>query len=391
MFAKKVRDSTTSLGTISWTDDLQAVSYKDICDLRITSFREFIAKKVEACQALLQGLLLCHPLEQREDLGVEFRMHHLVDNAAETAKGWSFLQHPENRKGPLPDRDRWLLERVLTQAWLQEEFCYPGKTGQAMWRPKAVRAYMSKVDAFLEMLLLLMHITAGQPARSTELLGLRYMNTIYGHHRNIFIDRGLVSTVLSYHKGYNVTGSTKIIHRYLPSEVGELLVFYLWLVLPFCQKLDLLASRRSAPPSPFLWAHDNGKDCWSSARLSRVIERGFKDDLQQKINISTYRHLAIAISRKHLACGGFKRDYGLENSTLDKQAAHSSLTASSVYARGLGEAPGHIEERKSEYRAVSYEWHRFLGFAAPSLPPRKRPLEESGAPTAKRPHRAWDF
>jgi hypothetical protein len=53
------------------------------------------------------------------------------------------------------------------------------------------------------------------------------MNTIYRHYRNIFIDRRLVSTVLSYYKGYNVTGSTKIIYRYLPSKVGELLVFYL--------------------------------------------------------------------------------------------------------------------------------------------------------------------
>jgi hypothetical protein len=50
------------------------------------------------------------------------------------------------------------------------------------------------------MLLLLMHITAGQPARSIELLGLRYMNMIYEHYRNTFLDRGLVSIVLSYQR-----------------------------------------------------------------------------------------------------------------------------------------------------------------------------------------------
>ena len=29
--------------------------------------------------------------------------------------------------------------------------------------------------------------------------------------------------VTRYHKGYNLTGNLKIIHRYLPREVGELL------------------------------------------------------------------------------------------------------------------------------------------------------------------------
>jgi hypothetical protein len=94
-------------------------------------------------------------------------------------------------------------------------------------------------------------ICSGQPARETEILSIRHMNTVHGHHRNIFIENGMVSTVTSYHKGYNVTGSTKIIHRYLPKKVGELPVYYLWLILPFCQQLELLAFRNSAQTSPF--------------------------------------------------------------------------------------------------------------------------------------------
>jgi hypothetical protein len=62
----------------------------------------------------------------------------------------------------------------------------------------------------------------------------------------------MVSTVTTYHKGYSVSGNTKIIHWYLPREVGELLIYYLWLVQPFCKKLELLVLRRKDPPSPFL-------------------------------------------------------------------------------------------------------------------------------------------
>ena len=49
----------------------------------------------------------------------------------------------------------------------------------------------------------------------------------------MFIEDGMVVFVTRYHKGYEVKGDVKIIHRYLLREVGELVVWYLWLVLPF--------------------------------------------------------------------------------------------------------------------------------------------------------------
>jgi hypothetical protein len=90
-----------------------------------------------------------------------------------------------------------------------------------------VQAYFDKVDAFLKQLLLLIYITGGQLLRGTELIGLQHSNTTQGQHCGIFVEEGLISTVTSYYKGYNITGSTNIIHQYLPKEVSELLVYYL--------------------------------------------------------------------------------------------------------------------------------------------------------------------
>lgn len=87
---------------------------------------------------------------------------------------------------------------------------------------------------------MLVHLTSGQPARGTEIISLRHVNTI--HHRNLFVEDGLVAIVTSYHKGYTCTGSTKIIHRYLPKEVGELLVYYLWLILLFAKHVSTVTS-----------------------------------------------------------------------------------------------------------------------------------------------------
>ncbi|KAH7147240.1 hypothetical protein DER46DRAFT_458765, partial [Fusarium sp. MPI-SDFR-AT-0072] len=50
---------------------------------------------------------------------------------------------------------------------------------------------------------------------------------------NIFIKNRLVSFMTSYYKGYTITGITKIIYYYLPSKVGELLVYYIWLIMLF--------------------------------------------------------------------------------------------------------------------------------------------------------------
>lgn len=378
MYAKKIRDSTTSLGHIEWTNDGQSVSYKDVSNFRVQAMRTLVRTQVTQAQTQLEELLLLDPIaEHRQDLDIHIRMHQLVDRPAESSRGWSFLDHRDNRDGPLPHRRRWLLERVLRNERLRERFIDAFKADDIVWRRPEAVGYKLQVDAFLEQLLLLIHLTSGQPARGTEILSLRYKNSLHGQIRNVFLEDGLVSTVTSYHKGYAVTGSTKIIHRYLPREVGELLIYYLWLVLPFVQALNLLALGDDSPPSPFLWA--KGRGSWDSNRLSSVLSREFKAHLGVRMTIPVYRHLSIAISRKHLPCGGFKRDYGLENTKFDAQSAHSSWTAGCIYARGLEEAPGHVKSRKALYRTVSQEWHGFLGFATSLKQAEKRPLTEVGS------------
>lgn len=47
---------------------------------------------------------------------------------------------------------------------------------------------------------------------------------------------------------------------------------------------------------------------------------------------------------------------------LDEQSSHGTLRAGLAYARGLEEAPGHVESARGEYRALSREWYAFLGF-----------------------------
>jgi hypothetical protein len=372
-YGKKVQNTTTSLGYIYWSDDEQTLTYKEL-RLSMGGLRQFIRTEVALAQLDLERLFLLHEEESREAIIPTLELQALHDDPTNNQRGWNFLQDPRNSSQLRAPGKQWLMERVLNTLWLREEFLELRKSdSQVVWRASAVDSYLRQVDQFLERLLLLIHLTAGQPGRATELLGLRHKNTVHGRHRSIYLEHGLVSTVTAYHKGYSVSNSTKIIHRYLPKPVSELVVYYLWLVLPFWQAMARLARRQSRAQSAFLWPCGDGT--WDSSRLRTVLQREAEIHLQTKLNILSYRHAAIAISRVHLKCGGFKRDYGTDDAAFNEQASHSPWTAGTIYARGLQEAPGHVEARRQRYRAISREWHAFLGFET-YLGPRKRSWEE---------------
>ena len=369
----KVRDNTTALGHIIWTDDGEHLSYKNF-ELSMTALRWFMRDQVELAQKQLHDLLLLPPdrdAESRADTVPPVRLRELKDDPTVNTPDWSFLLDKRN-EDQLAGHDRWLLRRIRDHGWLRKQFLDgPHST---TWKKKRVKSYLDAIQTFLQRLLLLVHMTGGQPARGTELLTLQWRNSQHGIRRNIFLENGLVTFVTSYHKGYSITGSTKIIHRYLPPEVSELLVYYLWLVVPFVKQLECLTPgfEPTSTTSSLLWSRSitdksgHRQDVpWPSKCLSDVLAKEFSQHLSTRASIIVWRHSAIAITRRHLGRLGFKRDYDGKEEILnvaDHQAAHSSMLAGQLYARGIEEAPGHIAPIRAEYRAISRAWHSCLGF-----------------------------
>lgn len=367
-YGKRIQNTSTSLGYLVWSDDGESLQYRELA-LTIGGLRQFVRTQVELAQRDLERLFLLGEDDQRESVIPAVRLDQLSDDPVNNKRGWNFLKDPRNRAVLPTAGGRWLLDRVLRSDALRKEFTEIRECdSRVVWRPPVVAEYLELVDRFLQRLLLLIHITGGQPARGTEIIALRHSNTPEGRHRNIFIEHGLVSTVTSYHKSQSVTNSIKIIHRYLPREVSELIVYYLWLILPFTETADMLArgsDRRIR--SAFLWPREAGH--WDAARLGVILKQEAHTHLKTKLNVVSWRHAAIGISRMHLKnCGGFKRDYGADDQGADQQAAHGSWAAGTIYARGLQEAPGVIESRRVRFRAVSREWHGFLGFEPPARP-----------------------
>jgi hypothetical protein len=161
-------------------------------------------------------------------------------------------------------------------------------------------------------------------------------------------------------------GTTKIIHRFLPKEISEMVVYYLWLILPFRQYLESLRTATFKAPSSLLWSDSKisgrGKKKWDGGRAAVVLETESSMILKSKLGIRVYRHVAIAMARKHIRKDHFKEVSLEEDDIWDEQAVHQGNTAGTTYARELHDAPGVVESRREGFRRISQEWHLFLGF-----------------------------
>jgi superfamily II DNA helicase RecQ len=389
-YGLKIHYNTTSRGHVEWTGG-DKLLYKGL-QFNMAQFRGMVhGLATESRRLLMEELMFGNSKAAEPIPGVPWES--MRDNPTDERPGWNFLKDHRTRM-PV-DGEKWLFERVGKDARIRDRFMKPGSRSGV--DRAAVERYMGRVVEFREKLAVLMHIVEGQPARWPELASIRHSNTVKGGLRNMGIEDGMVYVATRYHKGYNISGDIKIIHRYLPREVGELVVWYLWLVLPFQQRLEAMVWEKEAVSSHMWPADPNGRK-WTSERFREALKRESRLGLGQELTIAAYREIAIGISRRFLRRStAFRTEEGDENeewneenlgsSIADEQAGHTAHIAGMIYARGIMEQAGAVADRRQQFRASSTDWHRFLGFQdveeEKSSKKRKRAPFESEADEAR--------
>lgn len=366
-YGLKIHYNTTSRGHVEWVGR-EELLYKSL-QFSMAQFRGMVHGLAAESRRLLMDELLFGNSRAAEPIP-SVPWDSLRDNPTDERPGWNFLKDHRTRM-PV-NGERWLFERVGQDAAIRDRFTK--RETRSGIDKQEVERYMDRVVAFREKLAVLVHIVEGQPARWPELGSVRHSNTVKGGHRNIFIEDGMVVFVTRYHKGYNVSGDVKIIHRYLPREVGELLVYYMWLVLPFQQRLEAMVWEKEVISS-HMWPADPSGRKWTSDRFREALKRESTTGLGQALTIAAYREIAIGISRRFLrASTAFRTEEGENNEewneenaaafVADEQAGHTAHVAGMVYARGIMEQAGAVADRRRQFRMSSTDWHRFLGFQA---------------------------
>ncbi|KAK5138747.1 hypothetical protein LTR04_004236, partial [Oleoguttula sp. CCFEE 6159] len=342
----------------------------------------------------------------------------LDDNPSETqTKGWNFLQNTRNTfevKGK-----EWLYERALEDERLRRKFIRREQDDRSssgdpdiQWSIDGVRDYYEAIKKFKEWLLVLVHMTAGAPARGTEVVSIQYENGVDDKgHRGIFVEGGLVSFITSYHKGYSASKKVKIIHRYVPKEVSEIVVYYLWLVQPFVKSLQMVVQGQNEFKA-FLWepkpeeewsdGEDEGSDedaeeiridpvvewgddeneemdddiqvqgqqgrerqepsnpdgFWDTDRVRSAIQKAKWTMMKAKISTSMWRHIHPAIHRELTRSKEIVQMLDLIYENKDKesrdanadQSGHTKEIEERIYGRELKESPFHTMSERQEFR-----------------------------------------
>ncbi|KJZ69027.1 hypothetical protein HIM_11586 [Hirsutella minnesotensis 3608] len=422
-YGMKIRYTTPGSETIDWRGD-QIVHGR--VKLRMSELSDMMHSLVAEARRTLARLTLTDDEDEKEEAKRDYAhpaaMQEMLpripwskieDQHGESELEHSFLRHEENEWWTQPGRG-WIKDRILASAGRRKAWLAEPLDERCPYREHAVRGYERAVERFREQVFLAIHMLGGQPARSSEILGLRIWNTANAGVRNIFIHEGMVCFVTMYHKGFRKTGKAKVIHRYLPREVGELLVWYMWLVLPFWQNVQgrIKQKRRR---SAFLWADEvvsagGGRERrvrevmgvagapegdgdqeereeeaafmewfrepkWTGDRARRVMQRYSAQFSGQELNISAWRQIAIGISNRFFnkvfgaddgGDGDFDEDGNgnLVDSIYDLQAGHGSHVAGLIYARLFGQGELGTMRSREQFRKVSMQWHRFFGFGA---------------------------
>ncbi|KAL6160848.1 hypothetical protein ACJQWK_11971 [Exserohilum turcicum] len=242
------------------------------------------------------------------------------------------------------------------------------QTSDGRWRIKKVHEYLRQMDRFLELLLGCVHIESGQPARGLEIVTMRHCNRLL-QDRNIFIIDGTVMTVVRYHKSQSQWDKPKVVPRFLPPRVGQIMALYLSYLQPFRE--FLVVSVLNGGLDDYVWSNEQG--AWNTNRLTRVLKRETGKRLGVELHTLDYRHTAVGIGRVMVGESfgkGYQDEIGEideaevdedEEDLIELQNARSTVMGVGNYSVSI-DIVKHLSTRSIDaFRALSTAWHRFLG------------------------------
>jgi len=369
-YAYIVAQNTQMEPNIWWDDNHQSVTYRNV-QISMDEFRGLMKDQLQKATVILEQEL-CFTNTDYPLPAIDLRA--ILDQQRKSQPKYSFLMEEENGLG---NAKRWLDRRVRNDPKLLETFADP-QSGELRWKQRSLQRYEASVQKFLEHLLLLFHMTSGQPAREPEILSMRWRNgdTI----RNIFVDHGLVVGIPRYHKTRSTTREDRPIPRFLPIMVSKLVVWYLTIVIPFRYAL-LRRTDSGMHLSSFLWANSSDPNQpWKPEKMSRIMGRQSKMYMGRAMDIQSYRHIAIAIGRYW--CRGWQPinpdqkgdDNAVEEDVLDTvdemwdiTGSHGGRVANNAYAVNMAVAKGSNDSDYHRARIISREWHEWTKMDLQSL------------------------
>jgi superfamily II DNA or RNA helicase len=370
-YSKHIAMNHSNAGAVFWSDDRSVMTYKGNA-IGLEQFSRFARDIVGEAEEKLWSDVLKTTKDERFSISLET----LKDDVTFTKRGMSFINHKQNG---LSNKQEWLLRRFVSE---------PSRWKLRMngrWMKGEVRRYLRTIDRFRELLLLSIHICGGQPARGSEITAIRFRNG-FMQDRNVFVVHGQVIVVTRYHKSQSQFDKPKVIPRFLPWRVGQVLAVYLAYVQPVQE--FLVAQINDSGPSDYLWANEHGP--WETDRLTRALSIKTSKQLGVRLTTHNYRHVAISVGREVIGAAfakGYQEGMDEYMEEEEEEGDEDALEVSAGRGGEIGtnrygvpmDVIQHLSNKTVDtFRPLSMKWHSFLGLKSTAGTGQKRGSHERG-------------
>ena len=294
----RVNKETSTLSFVSISNTKKdTILYKSI-SLSVDNLRTLFNNLINTSTLFLkETLLFSIPKSRYQEITLE--KYSKFEDRSLTTPFYSFNNLSVNYK----ETSIFLREEVFNNPGLFSRF-FSTTSPDLKLNLSAVKEYFNSILIFKKRLLLLIYLTSGLPLRGTELVTLRFLNSLKDQ-REIFLDIGsnLFIVNISYYKSQGNSERRAANIRYLPPRVSYLVLLYIVLVYPFTEFLNISTisnSRLLKAKSfiPYLFYFNNR--LLDSRDLSLGLNSLSKQVLGQKLGIQIYRQVIITIIREFM-------------------------------------------------------------------------------------------
>jgi len=265
-----------------WADDGQSFSINDKV-IRLLDFTYLYKASMDQVERHLAQALLGWQAPTT-DLSV------VKDSLTCRTPGWCFLQEPGNE---LQSAYKALSRRAWTLPAL-------GLARNHRWDTKACMKYLEAGAQLSNDIFVAAHVTAGLPARGTEITSVKVYNTDQVL-RNLFVLNGRFMIVFEYNKLKATNHRSFYVVRYLPSKLSNLLYQYLVYVRPFMDFLCTQLKIDHLRSAEFLFLDPRRKTKHLSSTQATAAFRHATGQFPTQMTLSFYRQVSIAIAKRYIS------------------------------------------------------------------------------------------
>lgn len=317
------------------------------------------------CQKLLQN---AENLILDLKLGLDLTIHprQISDNFSNDAAGSSFII------GSLPSEASAVNEALLRHCVSTGQIFSVNQDQQPIFSVDQATRWLNKHDKLQKLILLIIHLFSGMPARATELATYTLVNEA-SRQRSLYVLGDQVFFLPHYNKTRSWTQSQKYVARFLDRKSSFLLLQDLCILRPFAAVLlNRLGWNQGNQLLCNLFAGTRGR--LSPEDIRSVFQAQFAEVFRVPLLFSEYRHVAASYAwDARIDADLFDPEEESDDAAIvAQQFGHSFRVAMQRYGRAAhehGQVRDHLIE---QYRLVSQEWHRFLGLRSDSRLPTHR-------------------